>query len=242
MIAVILAAGMSRRLHPLTKEKPKCLLSVGELTILSRYLKLLEQRGVGKTIIVNGFNYEAVENEVRAISHKMQIDFVTNYDYETTHPIESFLLSEPFLNDDFLLLNSDIYFTEYILRALIEFPESCVAIDSKAEYEKGEMFVNFEPSTMRVTAISKLLSKLDAGQGKSIQIAKFLYRDKKTLFDRARELSSKTEAFYPAQAYDTLIDQKRFYAVDVAGEFSHELDTPEDYESLLSYISSHKTL
>jgi choline kinase len=97
------------------------------------------------------------------------------------------------------------------------------------------MFVNYN-TDRQVTEISKSLQKQEGGQGKSIQIAKFVYDDKKILFERAKELSKEENVFYPAKAYDVLIQKKRFYAVDVAGDFSSELDTMDDYNSLTSKI------
>jgi choline kinase len=235
MIAVILAAGMSTRLRPLTNNLPKCLLKVGETTILSRYLDLLEQAGVRKTIIVYGFMHHLIENEVASKKRAMIVEYILNDHYSTSHPIHSFLLAEKTIDDDFLLLNADLYFSINVLSALIKAPHSCVAIDSKAAYVENEMFVNFN-DVMEVTEISKSLTKHDHSQGKSVQLTKFILSDKDALFKRAKELSEQTNSFYPAQAYDTLITKKRFCAIDVAGEFTHELDTVEDYDSLLLRI------
>lgn len=239
MIAVILAAGMSKRLRPITNDIPKCLLPVGETTVLTRYLNILENVGITKTIIVNGFNCVAVEKEVHSHKRTMSIQCITNQQYDSTHPIESFLLTESFIDEDFLLLNSDIYFSEKTIQTLVDSPNSCVAIDSQADFINGEMFVNYN-SEMRVSEISKSLTAKKTLQGKSIQVTKFLQQDKNTLFNRSKELAGNPGAFYPAQAFDTLIDQDRFYAVDVAGDFTHELDTIEDYHSLLSQIKSKK--
>ena len=46
MIGVILAAGMAKRLRPLTDTKPKCLLKVGERTLLERTVDAMRQAGI----------------------------------------------------------------------------------------------------------------------------------------------------------------------------------------------------
>lgn len=236
MNAVILAAGRSNRLRPLTETIPKCLLPVQGKSLLLRYLHLLQSAGVEKTIVVAGFNHPAVVKEIESTTFSsMKVEVVVNEDYASTHPIESFLLSEKYVEDSFFLLNSDIYFTETILTRLLNSPHSCIAIDSSAPFEPGEMFVNYK-SDKRVTDISKSLTQKENDQGKSVQVAKILHKDKARLFDRARELAGKQDLFYPAQAYDVLIQSEEFFVVDVAGEFTQEIDTVADYELLLKRL------
>lgn len=239
MIAVILAAGMSTRLRPLTNTKPKCLLDVGDTTLLTRYLDILEAVGIEKTIIVTGFNQEAVAAEAHKKERTMDIECIINdnYSLENNHPIHGFLLIEKYITDDFLLLNSDIFFSEKVLQALVDSPQSCVAIDSTQPFVEDEMYVNYLDDG-RVEAISKQLIERDTNQGRSVQVVKFKHEDAPALFDRARTLITENTPVYPAQAYDALIQNNTFYIVDVAGEFTHELDTVEDYESLMSHLTA----
>ena len=53
MKAVILAAGVGRRLHALTQNLPKCLLPIGGETLLSRCLNNLEQVGISHVTIMH---------------------------------------------------------------------------------------------------------------------------------------------------------------------------------------------
>lgn len=55
MIAVILAAGMAKRLRPLTDNKPKCLLKVGERTLLQRSVDSLVAAGISEFVVVTGY-------------------------------------------------------------------------------------------------------------------------------------------------------------------------------------------
>ena len=135
----------------------------------------------------------------------------------------------------------DIYFSEETLQHLADSPASCVVVDSSADYIEREMFVDYT-GTKQVTAISKFLEERKENQGKSLQIVKILKSDADTVYHRAKEIANDDTVFYPAQAFDTLIESDRFFAIDVAGEFSHELDTVDDYHSLLSHIEdeAHK--
>ena len=52
MKAVILAAGVGKRLWPVTQHRPKCLIEIGGQTLLSRYLSSLASVGVQRADIV----------------------------------------------------------------------------------------------------------------------------------------------------------------------------------------------
>ena len=240
MIAVILAAGTSKRLRPLTDTSPKCLLPLqqGE-NLLSRYLTLLQQEGITKTIVVTGFNAAAVKEEVKKHRGCMEVVCIENTCYETTHPLDSFLLTEQLATEDFLLLNSDLFFTKKILSVLIECSGSAVAVDSSAVYVANEMFVNYTVDGI-VTEISNRITRRVQGQGKSVQIVKLCKNEAVHVFARARSLAGKDGMFYPAQAFGILIEQQRFKAVDVAGEFSFEIDTVADYEALLEELKHNR--
>ena len=60
MKAVILAAGVGRRLQALTQNLPKCLIPIGGKTLLSRYLNNLEQVGISQVSIVVGYKEELI--------------------------------------------------------------------------------------------------------------------------------------------------------------------------------------
>jgi len=230
MIGVILAAGRSRRLLPLTEKIPKCLLKIGGATILKNQITALKNNDIKKIVIVAGFNFAAVKREAEKI-RGIKITLVENRHFETTHPIESLAMAEKFINSGFVLLNSDIYFSGKILENLIKNKNKCaIAIDSGAKYEPHEMYVNYTKN-FRVLAVSKKLKKREKFQGKSVQISKISAECKKMFFRRINEIKNKNGVFYPTAAYDVLIKKKKFFCVDVKGEKWSEIDTVLDYEN-----------
>ena len=60
MIGVILAAGMAKRLRPLTDTKPKCLLEVGGKTLLERTVSAMQQAGVTEFVVVTGYRADQI--------------------------------------------------------------------------------------------------------------------------------------------------------------------------------------
>ena len=62
MIGVILAAGMAKRLRPLTDTKPKCLLEVGKRTLLERTVDAMRQAGIQEFLVVTGYRGEMIRD------------------------------------------------------------------------------------------------------------------------------------------------------------------------------------
>ena len=62
MIGVILAAGMAKRLRPLTDERPKCLLKVGERTLLQRTVDAMLAAGINELVVVTGYRANMIRD------------------------------------------------------------------------------------------------------------------------------------------------------------------------------------
>jgi len=62
MKAVILAAGVASRLRPLTNNTPKCLLKVGNKSILERTIDNLVKNNIDKIVVVTGFLHKMIED------------------------------------------------------------------------------------------------------------------------------------------------------------------------------------
>ena len=119
MKGVILAAGISSRLRPLTDRVPKCLLELGEKTILGLTLENLIANGVGDIVIVTGYREDQIRRFVRAAFPALHAEFVTNERYETTNNSYSLWLTERAVGDEgIVLLDSDIVFDRRIIGLL----------------------------------------------------------------------------------------------------------------------------
>ena len=62
MIGVILAAGMAKRLRPLTDTKPKCLLEVGGKTLLQRTVEAMVSAGISEFLVVTGYRASMIRD------------------------------------------------------------------------------------------------------------------------------------------------------------------------------------
>ena len=109
MIGVILAAGMAKRLRPLTDTKPKCLLEVGGKTLLERTVRAMQQAGISEFVVVTGYCADQIREALTSIVSPQNITFLHNADYEHNNNIYSlWMAGEVVRGKDFLLMDSDI--------------------------------------------------------------------------------------------------------------------------------------
>jgi choline kinase len=113
MIGVILAAGMGSRLMPLTKDIPKPLLKINEITLLERMIKNCIKVDINKFIVVVGYNKDKVIEFCPELEEKYDIEIKTiaNDKYDVTNTSVSTYLASKYIEendlDDFILVNGD---------------------------------------------------------------------------------------------------------------------------------------
>ena len=113
MIGVILAAGMGTRLMPLTKDIPKALLKINDVTLLERMIKNCINVDISKFIVVVGYNSDKVIDLCPELEEKYGIEIrpVSNEKYDVTNTSVSTYLASKFIDendlDDFILVNGD---------------------------------------------------------------------------------------------------------------------------------------
>ena len=134
MQALILAAGMGKRLKELTKDSTKCMVKVAGKTLIERMLFYLDGLNLTEIIIVVGYKAETLISYVNSLGVKTPITFVTNEVYSSTNNIYSlYLARDHLLRDDTLLLESDLIFNADVLRKLIDNPYPNLALVAKYE-------------------------------------------------------------------------------------------------------------
>ena len=132
MQAIILAAGMCKRLGKVTADNTKCMVKIHGQTLIERMLDTLAKTEVSRVILVVGYKSENVKKLVGRKYKGMRILYVRNDVYDKTNNIHSlFLARKHLLEDDTILLESDLIFEEKIVFDLIENPHSNLAIVAK---------------------------------------------------------------------------------------------------------------
>ena len=240
MIGVILAAGMAKRLRPLTDERPKCLLKVGERTLLQRTVDAMIAAGIREFVVVTGYRANMIrdfltEHYLSPDSRLLTPDsfhFIDNPDYAHNNNIFSLWLTRPYTDGrDFLLMDSDILCDPAILPEVLQAEGSALALN---RHELGEEEMKIVADTHgRIIEISKTCSPAEAA-GESVGIEKIGADYSTALFRELRQMiedEGLIDIFYE-RAFERLIPQGHtFRIVDTTRFFSIELDTPEDFEN-----------
>ncbi len=134
MQAIILAAGMGKRLKDLTRDNTKFMLKVNGVTLAERMLRQLERLPVSRIIIVVGYKGEELIEYISTLNLSTPVVYVYNTIYDKTNNIYSLFLARDYLlKDDTLLLESDLIFEDAILTRIIEDPYPSLALVAKYE-------------------------------------------------------------------------------------------------------------
>lgn len=134
MQAIILAAGMGKRLKNLTANNTKCMVKVNGVTMIERMLMQLDELNLNRIIVVIGYEGQKLIDYIATLKIETQIVYVENSVYDRTNNIYSLALAKDYLlEDDTLLLESDLIFENSVLRVLLDDPYDTLALVDKYE-------------------------------------------------------------------------------------------------------------
>lgn len=230
MIGVILAAGMAKRLRPLTDTKPKCLLEVAGRTLLARTVSAMQQSGVSEFVIVTGYRGDMIRDFLLQQFAGVSFQFLDNVDYAHNNNIYSLWMAGQVVRGrDFLLMDSDILCDPAAVVRIAGESVSALAVN-RHELGDEEMKVDVDAEGC-ITEISKTCDPA-AAMGESVGIEKIMADYSEALYRELDQMileEGLVDIFYE-RAFERLIPQGHtFRVVDTTDYFSYELDTPEDY-------------
>lgn len=227
---------MAKRLRPLTDTQPKCLLKVGERTLLERTVAAMTAAGISEFVVVTGYRAEMIKDFLENLDNleslgKPKFTFLHNADYEHNNNIYSlWMAGEMVRGKEFLLMDSDILCDPAAVLRIAQEPEAALAVN---RHELGEEEMKVVVDTqMHITEISKTCRPEDA-MGESVGIEKITAIYSEALYNELDQMilnEGLIDIFYE-RAFERLIPQGHtFRVVDTTNYFSYELDTPEDFQ------------
>ena len=233
MKAIIIAAGVGKRLGEISSGKPKCLLEFEQVSLLKRHINLLRKFGVEKILVVTGYRREEIIAELSGISFEDQIETVFNPDFESGSVISLFSASK-FLESrsDVILMDADVLYHADILQALFKTKHAnCLLLDR--DFEAGEEPVKI---CVRGNTIVEFRKQVDAQlefdtQGESVGFFRFSHAVCEQLLKQCRLYidNNKKDAPYEDLIRDLLLQTPDvFNFEDITGHAWIEIDFPED--------------
>jgi L-glutamine-phosphate cytidylyltransferase len=218
--ALILAAGEGRRLaDPL--ERPKCLREVGDVPILHHQLAALHSADVLDIVVVVGYQQARVRDSVGSWAR-----FVSNDRYAETNSMYSFLLGERVLDDDLLVMNSDVFCDPRMFELLLEAEGDALLYDSSSGDEDEQMKVHVRNGTL-----VEMWKTLPPGRvsGENVGILRLSRETAESAAAAAAALiAAGHDRGWLAEAVNFAAAQHPITCIDVAGWPWVEIDFPED--------------
>ena len=254
MNAIIVAAGMGKRLRGFTSDKPKCMIEINGISLFERQTELLLRSGISEINVVTGYRREWFTNN----------DFVyhINTDYENNNILHSLFCAETAMDTGFLFSYSDIIYDADIVRQMLD-QDSGISIavdtgwemhyDGRLEHPITEAELVFSEDGKTVSSIHKNGDHKNA-RGEFLGLACFSERgakDLKKVFGELRNHYEKNpeKPFHSArsfnQAYLTdmlqeMVDRGHdVRIIEIAGKWA-EIDTPEDLRSVQKIWTDEK--
>jgi choline kinase len=153
MKAIILAAGMARRLAPLTDHTHKCLLMVGDRPLLSRMLDALAAVGIREAVLVVGHCADQVRAAAGSRWGRMPVRYIDNPQYPKGSVL-SLYAARQHLTEPAIIMDADVLFPREFLRRLLQAPAPSAFLLDQGFQDTGEE-VKYYTRGDRVIALGK---------------------------------------------------------------------------------------
>jgi histidinol-phosphate/aromatic aminotransferase/cobyric acid decarboxylase-like protein/CTP:phosphocholine cytidylyltransferase-like protein len=156
MQAIILAAGMGKRLGEYTKNNTKCMVPVNGTRLVDRLLGQLSKLHLNRVVIVVGYEGKKLMDYLGNSYQGLKIEYVENPVYDKTNNIYSlFLARDKMIEDETLLVESDLIFQDGMFDLLVNNPYPNLALVAKYESWMDGTMVRIDEENNIINFITK---------------------------------------------------------------------------------------
>lgn len=237
MQAIILAAGMGKRLGNLTKDNTKCMVKVNGITLIDRVLSQLSKLPLSKVIIVIGYKGKELKDYLGSVYGYLPIQYIENPIYDKTNNIYSLSLAKKELQeDDTLLIESDLIFDDSLFPMILNDPYPNLALVAKYETWMDGTMVRLDDDNNIVNFIPKKAFKysdIDCYY-KTVNIYKFSKEFSSTHYIPFLEAYTKAlgnnEYYEQVLRVIILLDKCELKALPLTGQKWYEIDDIQDLD------------
>jgi choline kinase len=236
MKAVILAAGVSRRMGRLTDGVPKPLLPLGKSTLIETVLAGLSVTDVEEALIVLGHQSKRISDKIGSEHMGMPIRYVKNLKYREPSNIHSLLAVRKYITDGMIFTNADSIMESSLYKEMVDDKrDNIILVDNDQNYfnDDDPVKVNVD-NDKRIRLIGKDL-KTNVINGVAIGLYKFSQNASRDLFiagNRVVKDPSVKEGYL--LAVRELLDKYVIEPYYTRDKFWYDTDTPKDYSQILT--------
>jgi choline kinase len=189
MKAIILAAGVGKRLWEVTQHRPKCLIEIGGRSLLHRYLQSLASVGIRRVDIVVGYKQEMIRAAVEQDSCGLNVKFLVNEEFHRGS-ISSLWIARDVFDDDTIVMDADVLFHREILCRLVSSPyENALLMDETVKQTGEECMVVV--SGDRVIALTKKVPERYDYAGEGVGFLRVRHADTPRVISSLRDYIDK---------------------------------------------------
>lgn len=244
MQAIILAAGMGKRLKELTSNATKCMVEVNGVTMIERTLSQLDALNLERIVVVVGYEGQKLMEYIGTLDIQTPVEYVNNDVYYKTNNIYSLYLAKDYLlEDDTLLLESDIIFESAVLQRLLDNPYPSLALVAKYESWMDGTVVTLDEEDNIVGFLGKKDFKFSdiSNYYKTVNIYKFGKEFSNSHYVPFLEAYSKAlgnnEYYEQVLKVITLLDKPEIKAERLENEAWYEVDDVQDLDIVESIFA-----
>ena len=235
MKALILAAGIGKRLRPLTNEVPKCLVEVNGKTILGRMLEIFLHYGIKDVIIASGHFEDKIKSFIKNNFPQINASYAKNPKYESTNAIYSMWLVKELADDDIVLLHGDMVFETRLLGKILDFKNgSCALVNNKIRPPEKDFKAEIENGLIKKIAVDI--------SGKNAFFLPPIYKILKNDFllwmkEIEKFVKEGNVNVYAENAFNNISGKLKLHPAYFGEEFCMEIDDLKDLEIANKFFS-----
>lgn len=249
MQAIILAAGMGKRLKELTQDRTKCMVQVNGVALIDRMLHQIESRHLSRIVIVVGYEGEKLMKYIDTLGIRTPIVYVQNPIYDKTNNIYSLALAKDYLcQDDTLLFESDLIFEDAVIDQLLDDPRETLALVDKYESWMDGTCVKLGPDDSIASFVPSKNFRFEEAHEyyKTVNIYKFGRHFSRTHYVPFLEAYSKAlgnnEYYEQVLRVIAMLDDPEIRAKRLSGQLWYEIDDIQDLDIASSMFAQDPDL
>lgn len=246
MQAVILAAGMGKRLKGLTKDRTKCMVEVNGVTLIDRMLRQIEAHKLSRIVIVVGYEGEKLIDYIDTLNIETPITYIHNPIYDKTNNIYSLALAKDYLcSDDTLLFESDIIVEDSVIDLLLDDKRETLALVDKYESWMDGTCVKLRDDDSIESFVSRKDFKFNETNEyfKTVNIYKFSRGFSQTHYvpflDAYSKALGNNEYYEQVLRVITMLDEPAIRAKRLDGHLWYEIDDIQDLDIASSMFADN---
>lgn len=249
MQAIILAAGMGRRLGQLTSDNTKCMISVNGITLIDRMLTQLSGLNLNRVVMVIGYEGKKLQEYIGNRYESLNIVYVENPIYDKTNNIYSLALATDYLQeDDTLLLESDLIFDDSLLHLIVDNQQPNLALVAKYQHWMDGTMVKIDQDCDILNFVPKKAFSYDEADQyyKTVNIYKFSHEFSQQKY--VPFIKAYCQALGPNEYYEqvlqviTSLDKTNIKALPIGNEKWYEIDDVQDLDIAEAIFAEEKDI